>query len=238
MAVTFQLGEVTVEVILKAVKNVHLSVYPPNGMVRIVAPQHMNLDTIRAYAISKLDWIRKQQKYLLDQPRETIRDYLHQESHYVWGRRCLLKRIESGGSPGIQLRHRQLIMTVSAEADEDQCDRLLTEWYRRQLKTAIPVLLAKWEPMVGVQNKKFFVQRMKTKWGSCNPQNGHIRINLELAKKPRECLEYILVHELIHLIERTHNKTFLSLMNHHLPQWPHIRQRLNRLPLRHEAWKY
>jgi len=238
MASQIELGDVTVDVVLKDIKNVHLSVYPPMGRVRISAPKRMSLDTIRVFAISKLDWIRQQQAKLREQERETPRDYVDRESHYVWGKRYLLTVIESDEPSSIELKHRRMLLRVRPGADETKRQSLVEEWYREQLKEAVPPLLARWQPRLGVRVERWFVQRMKTKWGSCNHKARTIRLNTELAKKPPECLEYIVVHELVHLLEPTHNARFVALMDQFMPQWQYHREALNRLPLRRERWSY
>ena len=238
MAAKIELGEIAVDVVKKNIKNVHLSVYPPTGKVRISAPQRMSLDTIRVFAISKLGWIRQQQKKVIEQEREPPREYLDRESHYVWGRRYLLKVIEKDAAPEVELEHSQLLLRTRPATSEEKKQAVLDEWYREQLKEAVPALIAKWEPLMGVKVERFFVQRMKTKWGSCSPGSGSIRLNTDLAKKPRECLEYIVVHEMAHLMEPTHNSRFIALMDLFIPQWRFCREALNRLPVRHESWGY
>lgn len=232
------LGEFSADVIRKSIKNVHLSVYPPDGRVRISAPLHMELETIRVFAISKLAWIKRQQRKMLAQERETPREYLDRESHFVWGKRYLLKLVEAEAAPCIDLKHSKLVLQVRPGTDEVRRQEILDAWYREQIKVAIPELLRKWEPLMGVKAGQVFVQQMKTKWGSCNPASGSIRLNTDLAKKPPECLEYIVVHELAHLIEPTHNARFVALMDLFLPQWKHVKDELNRLPVRHEDWGY
>ncbi len=238
MVTRIELGGIVLDVVKKDIKNIHLSVYPPVGRVRISAPLHMNSDTIRVYAISRLQWIKQQQKKLRAQERETPREYLDRESHYVWGKRYLLKVIEHDAAPVVELKHSRMMMHVRPGADEETKRTLLDEWYRTQLKTAVASLIAKWAPLMGVKVARFFVQRMKTKWGSCNADAGSIRLNTELAKKPRECLEYIVVHELAHLLEPTHNQRFVALMDRFMPKWQFYKRELNRLPVRHEAWNY
>lgn len=233
-----QLGNIAVDVVLKDIKNVHLSVYPPNGRVRIAAPARMNLDTIRVFAISKLSWIKQQQKKLREQERETPREYLNRESHYLWGKRYLLTLREADEAPSIELRHRRILLRLRPGTSEEKKQALFEEWYRDQLRAAVIPLLAKWQPLMGVRVNRLFVQRMKTKWGSCNPTARHIRLNTELAKKPTECLEYIVVHELAHLIEPTHTDRFIALMDRFMPKWQFYRHVLNRLPVRHEEWGY
>lgn len=238
MVAQIDLGDMRIEVLRKDIKNLHLSVLPPQGKVRVAAPRHMNLDTIRVFVISKLAWIRVQQRKMLAQERETPREYLDRESHYVWGRRYLLKRVEKETAPAIDLRPRSLVLQVRPGTGEARSQEILEAWYREQIRAAVPELIAKWEPVMGVKVGRVFVQRMKTKWGSCNPSSGAIRLNTELAKKPPECLEYIVVHEMTHLLEHTHNTRFTSLMNLFMPQWQHVRGVLNQLPVRHENWGY
>jgi predicted metal-dependent hydrolase len=233
-----KLGDITVDVMLKDIKNVHLSVHPPTGRVRISAPARMSLDTIRVFAISKLGWIKQQQKKLQKQDRETPREYLDRESHYVWGKRYLLTVSESNQAPSVELKHSRMLLRVRPGTDERRRQTIVEGWYREQLKKAVPPLIAKWEPLLGVKVKRFFVQRMKTKWGSCNPAAGNIRLNTELAKKPPECLEYIVVHEMTHLLEPTHNARFKTLMDRFMPKWQFYIDQLNRLPVSHEDWVY
>ncbi|MFO6420288.1 M48 family metallopeptidase [Hylemonella sp. W303a] len=232
------LGELRAEVTRKAIKHVHLSVLPPAGKVRVAAPQAMPLDTIRLFVVSKLSWIRAQQRKLRSQERETPRVFLNKESHYLWGKRYLLELSHADAAPTVSLSPRKLFLQVRPGADAARCEAVLDSWYRQQLRDALPALLAKWEPLLGVKARRVFVQRMKTKWGSCTPDSGYIRLNTDLAKKPPECLEYIVVHELIHLLEPTHNERFVALLDLNLPHWQHWRRRLNSLPVRHEDWDY
>lgn len=233
-----QLGEITVEVEQKDIKNLHLSVYPPTGRVRISAPLRMDLDTIRVFAITKLGWIKNQQKKLREQMRETPREYLDRESHYLWGKRYLLAVTESNQQPQVQIQHSTILLQVRPGTDAEKKQEMVEAWYRDQIRQAVPSLLTKWEPVIGVQVGKVFVQRMKTKWGSCNAAAKSIRLNSELAKKPRECLEYLVVHEMVHLMEPTHNNHFIALMDQFMPNWQMYREVLNRLPVAHESWKY
>jgi len=238
MITRLDLGSIHLDVVRKNIKNIHLGVYPPTGKVRIAAPEWMELDAIRLFAINKLGWIRQQQKKLLAQERETPREYLERESHYVWGRRYLLQIVEVDARPSIRLMHRHLRLQVRPGTDVKKREMLLADWYRGNLKLAVPGLLAKWEPIIGARAERFYVQHMKTKWGSCNSTARNIRLNTELAKKPPECLEYILVHELVHLREPTHNDRFIALMNRLMPHWRDCRDMLNRLPVRNEHWGY
>jgi predicted metal-dependent hydrolase len=235
---TLELAGITVDVVRKDIKNVHLSVYPPAGRVRVSAPAQMSLDTIRLFAISKLGWIKQQQKKLRDQERESRREYLDRESHYVWGRRYLLKVVEEEAAPGVEIHHGTLRLRVRPCADGEGKEAVVAAWYRQLLKTAVPPLIEVWEPRLHVRVDGFFVRQMKTKWGSCNPAARTIRLNTELAKKPPECLEYIVVHEMVHLLEPTHNARFVAAMNRFMPAWQSYRDILGRLPVRHERWDY
>jgi predicted metal-dependent hydrolase len=238
MVTKIQLGDIAVEVQKKDIKNLHLSVYPPTGKVRISAPARMTLETIRLFAISKLGWIRQQQKKVNQQEREPPREYLDRESHYLWGKRYLLKVIEKDAPPKVELKHNQMLLQTRPSTGEEKKQAILDAWYRSQLKEAVPPLIAKWEPLMHVKVERFFVQRMKTKWGSCTPAAASIRLNTDLARKPRECLEYIVVHEMVHLLEPNHNSRFIAAMDRFLPNWRHYRELLNRLPVRHQAWQY
>jgi predicted metal-dependent hydrolase len=238
MVTQLKLGDIAVDVMLKDIKNVHLSVYPPTGRVRISAPQRMSLDTVRVFAISKLGWIKQQQKKLREQERETRREYLDRESHYVWGKRYLLRVVEEHAEPKIVLRHSKMILRAGSGTNHDAKQEMVARWYREQIKAATADLIAKWEPTIGVKVNRVFVQKMKTKWGSCNSRRRSIRLNTDLAKKPRECLEYIVVHEMVHLLERRHNDRFVALIDRQMPQWRICRERLNQLPVRYEKWTY
>ncbi|MGH9803120.1 MAG: M48 family metallopeptidase, partial [Blastocatellia bacterium] len=196
------------------------------------------LDTIRVFAISKLGWIKQQQRKLQEQERETPREYLDRESHYVWGKRYLLKVMEEAQSPAVELSHSRLCLRVRPGTRQAKRQFILEEWYREQIKQAVPSLIVKWEPLMGVKVARFFVQKMKTKWGSCNPVARSLRLNTDLAKKPPQCLEYIVVHEMVHLLEPTHNNRFTALMDQFMPKWRFYREQLNRLPVRHENWGY
>jgi predicted metal-dependent hydrolase len=237
MPTQVKLGGLALDVILKDIKNVHLSVHPPTGRVTISAPLRMSLDSIRVFAISKLGWIKHQQRKLQEQERETPREYLDRESHYVWGRRYLLK-VEQATVPKIELKHSKMILHVGSGTNLGAKQAIVARWYRDQIKAAVPDLIARWEPLLGVKVERVFVQKMKTKWGSCNPSKSSIRLNTDLAKKPRKCLEYIVLHEMVHLIERHHNDRFRKYMGQLLPQWHLYQSELNSSPLAHEKWGY
>jgi len=235
---TIDLGAITADVVQKDIKNIHLSVYPPTGRVKIAAPLRMDLDTIRIFAISKLGWIKKQQTKLRNQEREAPREYITRESHYFLGKRYLLKVIQSEGKSSVAIKHDKLILHVKPATDTDQRQIVMQEWYREQLKALIPTYIAKWEKIMDVHVSEFGIKKMKTKWGTCNREAQRIWINLELAKKPLECLEYIVVHEMVHLLERSHNARFITYMNQFLPEWRHLKEELNRLPVSHVNWEY
>jgi predicted metal-dependent hydrolase len=235
---SIDLGEITAEVIQKDIKNIHLSVYPPNGRVKIAAPFRMDLETIRIFAISKLGWIKRQQTKLRNQDREAPREYISRESHYYLGKRYLLKVILSEGKPSVSIKYDNLILQIKPATNTDQRQVLLQEWYREQLKALVPPYIAKWEKVMGVEVSEFGIKKMRTKWGTCNTEAQRIWINLELAKKPLECLEYIVVHEMVHLLERSHNIRFITYMNQFLPQWRSLKEELNRLPVSHLDWGY
>ncbi len=235
---TIDLGEITAEVVQKDIKNIHLSVYPPNGRVMIAAPLRMDVETIRIFAISKLGWIKRQQTKLRNQEREAPREYISRESHYYLGVRYLLKVVERDSKQSVAIKHDNLILQVKPDTNAEQRQILLQEWYRAQLKALVPHYIAKWEKIMGVQVSEFGIKKMKTKWGTCNTAAKRIWINLELAKKPLECLEYIVVHEMVHLLERSHNARFIAYMNQFLPQWRNLKEELNRLPVSHLNWAY
>lgn len=232
------LGEFEADVILKDIKNVHLSVHPPEGRVRVSAPERMDLDTIRVFAISRLPWIKKQREKLQKQERETPREYLDRESHYVWGTRYLLTCEEDSGPPRVALTANRLKLFVRDASDEEAKQKALAAWYRDQVREQSAPVIEKYQAILGVKLDRLYVRQMKTRWGSCNHERRTIRLNTELAKKPVECLEYIVLHELVHLLEPTHSAKFKALVQQHMPNWELRRQALNRLPVRHETWTY
>ena len=238
MSAQFSLGDIVVDVTLKDIKNIHLSVYPPTGTVRIAAPSRMSLDTIRVFAISKLGWIKQQQRKLLAQARELPREYIERESHYVWGRRYLLRVIEADAAPSVALEPNAMVLRIRPGTNEAKRQAIVASWYRSLIRSAAAPLVAKWEPALGVKMNRLFVQKMLTRWGSCTPTTSSIRLNTELAKKSPECLEYIVVHELAHLVVRTHDERFSGLIDTCLPSWRTTRQILNEAPVGHTNWGY
>jgi len=232
-------SDIPVEIIRKDIKNIHLGVYPPEGNVRISVPGHIADDSVRLVIVSRLSWIKKRQGEFKKQPRQTKREYVSGESHYYQGRRYLLEVEEKQGRHSLMLKNSsKMLLQVSPGTTRENRARVVNDWYRQQLKNAIPKLLEKWQPAIGKEAKTWGVKKMKTKWGSCNIRDARIWINLELAKKSPECLEYILVHELIHLHERHHNDNFRHLMNKYLPKWKQARDVLKSEPLSHEDWVY
>ena len=236
MTETIQLGEVRIAVTRKAVKNVHLSVHPPLGLVTLVAPTATRLEVARAYAISKLGWIRDQQAKLLAQARETPRQFVERETHTLWGRRHLLSVAEKAAKPTVARDHRRMTLIVRPGSTQAKREQVMDEWHRSLLHQAVPALIEKWQTKLGVKVSGYFLQRMKTKWGSCNHRAGNIRLNTELAKKPKDLLEYVVVHEMLHLIEPTHSERFVALLSRHYPTWTEARAQLNALPLAAESW--
>lgn len=228
---SIQLGNIDIEVVLKDIKNVHLSVYPPNGRVRIAAPLHLDLDTIRIYSISKLAWIKRQQAKLRKQKREAPRLFINRESHYFKGRRYMLKIVPTTGRHEVILKARSIEMHVHFDTSRENKQKLMDDFYRSHLKAITATLIEKWEGLLYVQVKAFGIKRMTTKWGTCNEKAGRIWLNLELAKKPIEYLEYVVVHEMVHLKERKHNEKFVAYLDKQLPNWRHLKEELNKLGL-------
>lgn len=235
---TIELGDICLDVVRKEIKNVHLSVHPPKGRVTIAAPLRMDLETIRIFSIAKLGWIRKQQKRLRSQKREAAREYVTRESHYYLGERYLLKVIEQSSAAKVVLKHNTIELYVRKGASVKQREGVLHGWYREQLRELIPQFVSKLEKKMKVKVSEINIRAMKTKWGTCNPRAKRIWLNTELAKKPIESIEYVLVHEMVHLLERHHNERFIAYMDKFLPKWRHFRQELNRSELGHVEWSY
>lgn len=236
MSETIRLGEIAITVTRKDVKNVHLSVHPPSGRVSLVAPTGTRLEVARAYAISRLGWIRARQRKLRSQARETRRAFVTRESHYLWGKRYLLKVVEREGKPSVTLDHRRITLTVRPGSDRAKRAAVLHEWHKSLLHEAVPPLIQEWEKRLNVRVSRYCLQRMKTKWGSCNAGARHIRLNTELVKKPKDLLEYVVVHEMVHLRVPTHRERFVALLSEHYPGWKEAREELNELPLADEQW--
>lgn len=237
MAETIHLGEIAILVTRKDIKHVHLSVHPPDGRVTLVAPKGTRPEVARAYAVSRLGWIRKQQDRLRAQARETPRQFVARESHFLWGRRYLLTLKEEDAKPSVRLSHRRITLIVRPGSSRAKREAVMHEWHKSLLHDALPGLIRKWERKLGVGVAAYFLQRMKTKWGGCNHRAQTIRLNTELVKKPKDLLEYVVVHEMLHLIAPTHSEQFFGLLNKHYPSWREARAELNELPLGEESWR-
>ena len=231
MSHSIRVGDLEVELTRKAVKHAHLSVHPPTGRVTLVTPLGTRAEVARAFAITKLGWIRAQQERFRSQARESPRQFVGRESHFLWGRGYLLTVRHENTAPSVVLDHRRIILTVRPGADAARRAEVMHAWHKSLLHAAVPGLIAQWERRLGVRVRGYFLQRMKTKWGSCNPRASHIRLNTELVKKPRDLLEYVIVHEMLHLIEPNHGERFVALLNAHYPFWRDARAELNQLPL-------
>ena len=236
---TIEVSGIRVEVVRKAIKNLHLSVHPPEGRVRVSVPIRIDDEAVRLAVISKLAWIRRHQKTFTDQPRQSQREMVSGESHYFMGRRYRLRVLEHNGPSRISRNgNSELTMQVRPGTGRDKREQVLNEWYRRHVKALVPDLIDKWQPVIGVRVADWGVKKMKTRWGSCNVRDQRVWLNLELAKKPPHSLEYVLVHEMVHLLERHHNERFKALMDQFMPQWRLYRDELDQAPLAHEEWAY
>ena len=234
MTETIQLGDIAIAVRRKDIKHVHLSVHPPNGRVTLVAPKATRREVARVYAASKLGWIRNQQAHFRGQARETPRQFIERESHYLWGRRYLLSVREEGAKSSVRLGHRMVTLTMRPGSSRAKREEVMQAWHRALLHEAVPPMICKWEKRLGIEVAGYFLQRMKTKWGGCNHRRGHIRLNTELVCKPKDLLEYIIAHEMLHLIEPRHSERFQTLLNKHYPTWREARLELSELPLADE----
>ncbi|MCY4227138.1 MAG: SprT family zinc-dependent metalloprotease [Gammaproteobacteria bacterium] len=236
MTEIIKICDLSIAVTGKDIKNVHLSVHPPDGRITMSVPVKTRLEVARAYAITRLAWIREQQEKLHTQARETPREFIERESHYLWGRRHLLSIVERDAKPSVTVDHKRIMLSVRPGSDRAKRASVIHDWHKSLLHEFIPALISKWEPKLDVKVKSYFLQRMKTKWGSCNHEVGHIRFNTELVKKPKDLVEYVAVHEMLHLMEPTHNDRFISLLDRHFPTWQEARSELNELPLCAETW--
>jgi len=223
-----QLGGITVDVVLKKIKNINLTVHPPEGRVRISAPSRTSRDTIRSFVVSKLGWISKQREKIGSRQREKPAEYIDGESHPLWGKGYPLSVTECARAPAVELTSGCMNLTVRAGTDRPAKAAIIARWYGEQVDTAARRLIAKWEPILGVSVNRISVRQMKTRWGSCTPRAGTIRFSTELAKKPLIYLEYVVVHEMVHLLEPTHNANFVALMDRFMPRWQFFRKSLNR----------
>ena len=236
MSTKIKIGNTEVNVVKKNIKNLHLGVYPTEGRVRIAAPQEMNDESIRLFAISKIPWIRKQQSKFLKQEREAKREYLSGESHYFKGRRYLLDVQFTNEQPRAEIK-KNIRLFVKEGSKTEIKEKIMEDLYRNELKKEVPVLVEKWEKLIGVKVNDYKIRKMKTKWGSCNPDTKRIWINLELAKKSSDCLEYIIVHEMVHLLEKKHSPMFEQHLDNFMPDWEQHKKELNSSLLGHAIWK-
>jgi len=226
-----EVGNLTIEVVKKDIKNMHLRVYPPDGRVRVTSPRRLDDDTIRQFILTKLGWIEKARAKICARPRQTPRQYISGETHYYKGDRYLLNTIYHAAAPKVVMSDRTLNLYVRHGSILEQREQVLISWYRQQLKTEIPKLIAKWEQVIGVKTNDWGVKKMKTRWGTCNTQAKRIWLNLELIKQPSHCLEYVVVHELVHLLERNHGDRFQAYLSEFMPGWRVYEDELNRLPI-------
>lgn len=228
---------IDIDVVYKDIKNLHIGVYPPLGRVRVAAPNRLDDDQVRLAVIQRLPWIKRQRDKLRSAERQSEREMVTGESHYVWGVRRRLKVVERPGRAHSEIDGERLVLYVPADTSAEKRRDYLDKWYRDQLRQAIPDLISKWEQALDVTVPKWTIRRMKTKWGSCNRETRHIWFNAELAKKHPDCLEYIVVHEMTHYFERNHGERFTSLMDQYLPDWRRRREQLNGSPLAQEEWQ-
>ena len=232
-------SHIEIEVVRKDIKNMHLAVYPPTGRIRLAAPLKTDSEVMRLFAISKIGWIKKHIKNFKLQPRESAKEFISGESHYFLGKRYLLQVLPHKGPSSIKIKGLKTIhLFAKPTSTKEQRAHLMKEWYRQELKKILPYIIAKWEKVIGASCNDWGVKHMRTKWGACNVDEKRIWLNLELAKKPLICLEYIVVHELVHLLERNHNDRFVIYMNKFMPQWQLHREELNKLPVVHWDWEY
>lgn len=227
---------IDVDVVYKDIKNLHIGVYPPIGRVRVAAPLRLDEDAVRLALVQRLPWIKRQRDRLQDADRQSLREMVTGESHYVWGGRYRLKVVERPGRGHVELDGDRLLLYIPKQTSADNRRELLDRWYRVQLREAIPDIIAQWEPTLDVTVPRWTIRRMKTKWGSCNRETGHIWFNVELAKKHPRSLEYIAVHEMAHLLVRGHGERFTEVMDSVMPKWRARRDHLNDAPLAHEHW--
>jgi predicted metal-dependent hydrolase len=234
-----EVSGISVEVVRKEIKNLHVGVYPPSGRVRVAAPRRLTDDAVRLAVVSRLGWIRRRRAEFEQQDRQSQREMVTGESHYFRGRRYLLDVVQHDAAPLVRVvGNKRMELRVRAGSDRARREEVLERWYRSKLRDAAALVLEKWEPTVGIEVADLRIRRMKTRWGSCNAKARRIWLNTELAKKPPNCLEYILVHEMAHLLERHHGERFRELMDSFMPTWRSRREELNRAPLAHEKWTY
>lgn len=237
MQKNIQLNNISIKIIRKDVKNTHLSVYPPNGSVVLVTPKKTRHEVARAYAISKIHWIRSQQNRFKKQAREIPLKFIDRESHQLWGKRYLMKINFKKEKPTVLLGNKEIILTVRPKSSQKKRSKVIENWYKKLLHRYVYELIQKWEKKLNIKVRGHFIRKMKTRWGSCNKSLGYIRLNTELVKKPKELVEYVVIHEMIHLIETKHNDRFIKILNIHFPFWRDAQSELNKLPLAPEFFK-
>lgn len=225
------ISNIDIDLTFKEIKNIHLSVHPPLGDVTVSAPLHVDKDIVKVFLIGKLGWIRKERTKFLNQPREAEKLFITRESHFFLGKRYLLNAVKNSLSTKVILKHNGIELVTPPNSSIEYKQKVLYNWYRRELRKVLGEMITNWEAKMNVKSESFGIRKMKTKWGSCNNTEGNIWFNIELAKKPKECIEYIVVHELVHLLERNHNKRFVLLMDQLLPDWRERKKQLNELPL-------
>ncbi|MGI8538416.1 MAG: M48 family metallopeptidase [Rubrobacteraceae bacterium] len=232
-----EVGGIPVEVVRKKIKNLHISVYPPDGRVKVSAPERFGEESVRLAVASKLTWIRRKQKAFAEQPRQSPREMVSGESHYFLGRRHLLRVVEEDAPNRVEIKgNREMTLRVRPGMGREKREKVLDEWYRRHMKGVVPELIRKWEPAIGVEVVEWGVKKMKTRWGSCNVRDRRVWLNLELAKKAPRLLEYVVVHEMVHILERRHDERFRSFMDEFMPGWRGLRDELNGTHLSHGEW--
>ncbi|MFO7728213.1 MAG: SprT family zinc-dependent metalloprotease [Desulfonatronovibrio sp.] len=225
-SVMINVEDINVNVRFKKIKHVYLRVKPPDGKVLVSAPRHLKISDVRNFVIARLGWIVRQTGRIQARESAAPCEFLEGETHYVWGKRFFLALREKEQAPSVMLEHDKMVLTIRWGADQDKRRAVVEKWHRDQIRKAASDLIKKWEKIMGVEVKKLFVRRMKTRWGSCNFRKRTIRLNTSLSAKPLECLEYIIVHELTHLLEPSHNGRFKDLMAKFLPAWPHYKRML------------
>ena len=221
------ISNIPVEVIRKNIKNMHLSVLPPDGRVRVSAPTQLTDEAITMFVRTKLGWIKKQQEKFQQQPRQSERQYVSGETLYVWGKQYFLQMEYSYKGNALTLSGDKAILTVRKESSPKQRGSFVNEWYRSLLKQEVAKYLPKWEKTTGLYCSSWQSKYMTTKWGTCNPTSKKIWLNLQLAKKPIECLEYVILHELAHLKVHNHGPEFTAILDQYMPYWREHKRRLN-----------
>lgn len=237
MVTELKIADVTIEVVKKDIKNIHLSVNPPDGSVKLAAPLTASANVIRTFALAKLKWIRKNRNKMQSQEREKPRQFIERESHYLWGRRYLLHVIEGAEKTAILTHTKRITLKKRKSISFARLSQIFDQFYKDELLAVATPKILKWAKTLGVQQPRLEIRKMKTRWGSCNPRTSVIRLNSELAKRPKELLNYVILHEMAHLIERNHNQRYFDILDRHMPNWQHYRNELNNLPIPYANWR-